>query len=151
MENKEIVSTLNNLIETCKDGQEGFKTAAENVEDSRMKSLFYDLSQQRARFAGELQQQVRRLGSEPEESGSVAGSMHRGWMNLKTAVTSKDDQAILNECERGEDSAVEAYKEAMEADLPGDIARTVSSQYDDVKAAHDKVRALRNQARAATN
>ncbi len=151
MENKEIVSTLNNLIETCKDGQEGFKTAAENVEDSNMKSLFYDLSQQRARFAGELQQQVRRLGSEPEESGSVAGSMHRGWMNLKTAVTSKDDQAILNECERGEDSAVEAYKEAMEADLPGDIARTVSSQYDDIKAAHDQVRALRNQARAATN
>lgn len=151
MEKKEIVSTLNELIETCKDGQEGFKTAAENVESSRMKDLFYELSQQRSKFAGDLQQLVTRFGEEAEDSGSISASMHRGWMNLKTAVTSDDEQAILNECERGEDSAVETYQEALKKDLPGNIEQTVRSQYDDIKSAHDRVKGLRDQAKAATS
>src|SRR6478752_3719422 len=59
--NDDIISTLNGLIETCKDGQEGFKQAAEGVERSDLKSLFFEFSQQRAHFAGELQQIVQTL------------------------------------------------------------------------------------------
>src|SRR5437868_105208 len=103
--NDDIVSTLNGLIETCKDGQEGFKSAAEGVERSDLKSLFFEFSQQRAHFAGELQSMVQTLGENPENSGSLAGSLHRGWIDIKSAVTGKDEKAILNECERGEDSA----------------------------------------------
>ena len=115
---KEIISTVNSLIETLKDGQEGFRQAAEAVKDSELKSLFAEYSMQRSRFAGELQQQLRGLGeSEPEDSSSVAGSVHRAWINLKSAVTSGDDHAILAECERGEDSAVDEYKKAMSTDL----------------------------------
>src|SRR4051794_34295120 len=76
--NDDVISTLNGLIETCKDGQNGFQQAAEGVERSDLKSLFYEFSQQRAQFAGELQSLVQGLGGDPENSGSVAGAIHRG-------------------------------------------------------------------------
>jgi uncharacterized protein (TIGR02284 family) len=142
---KEIISTVNSLIETLKDGQEGFRQAAEAVKDSELKSLFSEFSMERSRFAGELQNQLRQLGEpEPEESSSVAGSMHRAWINLKAAATSGDDHAILAECERGEDSAVNEYKKAMTADLSSPLRETVSQQYAKVKLAHDRVRNLRD-------
>jgi len=144
--NDDVISTLNNLIETCKDGQEGFKEAAEGVERSDLKSLFYEFSQQRAQFAGELQSVVQQLGGDPENSGSVAGALHRGWINIKSAVMGKDESAILNECERGEDVAKNAYKGALEEALPANIMETVQTQYQAVVSAHDRVRALRDAA-----
>ncbi|MFL6582949.1 MAG: PA2169 family four-helix-bundle protein [Chthoniobacterales bacterium] len=144
----EMVSTINGLIETLKDGQEGFRQASEAVKDSMLKSLFSEYSLQRAKFAGELQNEViRSLGeSKPEESSSAAGAMHRAWINLKGALTSGDDHAILAECERGEDSAIHEYKEAMEEEnLSAPLREIVSRQYTDVKAAHDRVKALRDQ------
>lgn len=142
---KEIISTVNSLIETLKDGQEGYQQAAEAVKDSELKSLFGEYSSQRSKFAGELQSQLRSLGeSDPETSSSVAGSVHRAWINLKSAITSQNDHAILSECERGEDSAVAAYKKAMETELPSPLRETVSKQQDDVKVAHDRIRNLRD-------
>src|SRR5207249_10642884 len=112
---KETISTINDLIETLKDGQEGFRQAAEAVADPKLKSLFNEYSLQRARFAGELQSQAVALGeSKPEDSGSAAGAMHRAWINLKSAIAKHDGHAILAECERGEDSAVEEYERAVE-------------------------------------
>lgn len=140
----DVVSTLNELIETCKDGQEGFKQAAEGVERSDLKSLFFEFSQQRAHFAGELQGLVQKLGEEPETSGSTAGALHRGWINLKAAITGKDEQAVLNEAERGEDSAKNTYKEALENPLPDYIAEVVRNQYESIVMAHDRVKALRD-------
>jgi uncharacterized protein (TIGR02284 family) len=146
---KEIISTINSLIETLKDGQEGFKQAAEAVKDSNLKSLFSEYSLQRAKFAGELQSQAVQLGeSKPEESSSAAGAMHRAWINLKSAVTSGDDHAILAECERGEDSAVNEYKEAMEDDLSSPIRDIIARQYSEVKSAHDRIKSLRDAAKA---
>src|SRR5215210_4857326 len=102
MDNDKTISTLNDLIETCKDGEEGFRTAAEGVTDLQVKALFSEYSRQRAEMARELQEEVRRLGGSPEKSGSVSGSAHRGWINIKSAVTGKDPQAIVSEAERGE-------------------------------------------------
>src|SRR5437868_777550 len=114
-EQQEVISTINNLIETLKDGQEGFRQAAEGVKDSQLKSLFNEYSLQRAKFAGELQNHVIQLGEpEPEKTSSTAGAMHRAWMNIKSAVMNQDDHAILAEAERGEDSAVAEYRKAME-------------------------------------
>ena len=144
LSNDEIISTLNNLIETCKDGQEGFKQAAEGVERSDLKSLFFEFSQQRSHFAGELQSIVQTLGGDPETSGSTAGALHRGWINIKAAVTGKDEKAILNECERGEDSAKNAYKEALKEPLPSYIADVVRNHAESVQLAHDRVKALRD-------
>ena len=144
MSNDDVISTLNGLIETCKDGQNGFKEAAEGVERSDLKSLFYEFSQQRSQFAGELQSLVQSLGGDPENSGSMAAALHRGWINIKSAVTGKDEGAILNECERGEDSAKNAYKNALEEALPANVIETVQAQYTAVQAAHDRVKALRD-------
>ena len=142
---KEIVSTINSLIETLKDGQEGFKQAAEAVKDSELKSLFREYSQQRARFATELQSQARQFGEpKPEDSSSAAEAMHRAWINLKSVVTSGDGHAILAECERGEDSAVKEYKEAMQEGLSSPVSDIVSRQYGDVKDAHDRIKQLRD-------
>ncbi len=145
---KEIISTVNNLIETLKDGQEGFRQAADAVKDPNLKSLFGGYSQQRSRFANELQNQARSLGeSEPEKSSSAAGALHRTWINLKSAITSGDDHAILAECERGEDSAVEQYEKAMNDNLPAPLLEIVSRQYSQIKNAHDRIKNLRDTAK----
>ena len=96
-EQKETSSALNDLIETLRDGQEGFKQASEAVKDPQLKSLFIEYSQQRSGFATALQSQVQSLGNEPETSSAI-GALHRGWINLKSAVTGGDDHAILAEC-----------------------------------------------------
>ena len=139
-------SILNDLIETLKDGQEGFRAASQDVQSHDLKSLFSEYSLQRSKFAGELQALAHSLGEkEPETSGSVSGALHRGWINLKAALTSKDEHAILAECERGEDSAVAEYRKALEhTDLPSHVADTLREQAAEVKAAHDRVRNLRD-------
>jgi uncharacterized protein (TIGR02284 family) len=146
---KEIISTINGLIETLKDGQEGFRQASEAVKDSQLKTLFNEYSLQRSKFAGELQDEAISLGEHnPGNTSSTAGAMHRAWINLKSAITSQHDHAILAECERGEDSAVSEYKKAMEEEeLSSLIRETISRQYTDVKNAHDRIRELRDAAK----
>jgi uncharacterized protein (TIGR02284 family) len=87
---------------------------------------------------------VQTLGDEPTTSGSTAGALHRGWINIKSAVTGKDEKAVLNECERGEDSAKNTYKDALEDALPSYIADVIRNQYESIKMAHDRVKALRD-------
>ena len=145
---KEAISTINNLIETLKDGEKGFKDAADAVKDPQLKSLFREYSQQRHRFASELQTEAQTLGeSKPEKSSSAAGAMHRAWINLKSAVTSGDDKSILSECERGEDSAVHEYEEAMQNGLTGQAREIVARQFTEIKSAHDRVKHLRDAAK----
>ncbi len=145
---KEVISTLNSVIETLKDGQEGFRQASEAVKDSQLKSMFSELSLQRSKFAGELQNHIIQRGdSEPETTSSTAGALHRAWINMKSAITSRDDHAILAECERGEDSALAEYKKAMEKELPSPARDLLSTQYTEIKAAHDRVKALRDAAK----
>jgi len=142
-------TVLNNLIETLKDGQEGFKQAAEGVSDPKLKSLFRDYSDQRSRFATVLQSEARRQGeTEPETTSSAAGALHRGWINLKSAITGGDEHAILAECERGEDSAVEEYKKALDDALSPAARELVSLQFPEIKAAHDRIRTLRDATRS---
>jgi uncharacterized protein (TIGR02284 family) len=139
-------STLNDLIETLKDGQEGFRAAAADVKSSELKTCFAELSLQRSKFAGELQALAHGLGEKsPTDTGSVAGALHRGWIDLKAALVSQDNHAVLAECERGEDSAVAAYKKALEEhDLGKNVRDTLQRQFIEVKAAHDRVKGLRD-------
>ncbi len=152
LDNDEVISTLNNLIETCKDGEQGFKEAAEGVERSDLKSTFYEYSQQRSQYAGVLQGLVRSLGGDPDTDGSISGAVHRGWINIKAAVTGQDEAAILNECERGEDYAKEAYEDALKMNLPANIQDVLRQQSQGVQAAHNRVKELRNaESRAASS
>ena len=138
------ISTLNNLIETCKDGEQGFRTAAEALKDSQVKAKFQEYSRQRGDMARELQAEVRKLGGDPEKSGSMSASLHRGWIDIKSAITGKDDHAILAEAERGEDVAKDQYEKALKGGLTGSALTIVQSQAAKVRQAHDDVRNLRD-------
>jgi uncharacterized protein (TIGR02284 family) len=143
--NEAAISELNELIETCKDGQQGFAHASEETKDSELKTLFTHYAAQRAKFAEELQKEVKALGGTPEKRGSAAGAVHRGWIDVKAAITGKDDHAILEECERGEDVAKEAYEKAADGNqLPGTLLPLIQQQYANVKEAHDRIRDLRD-------
>jgi uncharacterized protein (TIGR02284 family) len=141
--NNTTVSTLNGLIETLLDGKNGFESAASNVKDPRIKSVFNEYSRQRAALATELQAHVRQLGGDMEKTGSASASMHRGWMDLKQALGG-GEKSILNEAERGEDVAVKAFQKALEEHLSPDVEGVVRRQYGEVKQAHDRVKALRD-------
>lgn len=147
--NNEAVSVMNDLIETCRDGEKGFTAAAERADSVDLKQLFSTLATQRKTFTHELEVEVARIGGTPADMGHVAAVAHRGWMAVKAAVTTDDDQSILDECERGEDYAKKAYADALEKTLPSDLRPLVMRQADDVRTAHDKVRDLRNQHRDA--
>ncbi|MEP6834013.1 MAG: PA2169 family four-helix-bundle protein [Gemmatimonas sp.] len=146
--NDKAISVLNELIETCTDGAKGFASAAEKAESPELKSMFAKYSAQRAAFAADLDGQVVSLRGKPAESGHVAAVVHRGWIDIKTVFAGNDDKALLNECERGEDYAKKAYLDALKEDLPADVRTIVQRQSGEVKAAHDKVRDLRNEANA---
>jgi uncharacterized protein (TIGR02284 family) len=140
--NSDVADILNGLIETLKDGENGFRTGAEGVDDPTLKRLFESYSQQRAEFASELQSELRRLGKDPSDSGHVLGALHRGWINIKAAVTGKDEAAIISECERGEDVAVRNFREALEKPLPAELRALIERQFLQVKEAHDHIRSL---------
>src|SRR6185369_4225092 len=106
MGNKEVIGILNDLIETCKDGQEGYRTAAESITNSEFRRLFNIFSQQRAQFVTELQAEVHRLGGDAKGAGSAAGWLHRGWINLKAALSAGNEASIISECQRGEEATV---------------------------------------------
>jgi len=138
----DVASTLNQLIQTCKDGENGFKVAAESVDDVNLQHLLASYSQQRREFAAELESEVTRLHQDPAESGHVAAALHRGWMDIKSLATGRDEAAIIAECERGEDVAVKAYEQVLGSGLPADLQALVERQFLKVKDAHDQIRSL---------
>lgn len=151
--NKDVIDVLNDLIEYSKDGEKGFRESADDVKDPDHKAFFVQRAQECATAAAELQSEVRRLGGDPETSTSVVGDLHRGWVNLKSMVTGKDDEAVLNEVERGEDYALKAYKDAREKLAKHQLTATdpvyslVEKQLHGVQLNHDRVKVMRDQAR----
>jgi uncharacterized protein (TIGR02284 family) len=140
-----VVSELNDLVETSKDGEKGFRKAAEDTHDAQLKSLFLGCANDCSQSARELQDTVRQLGGKPESGGSMTGALHRGWVDVKSAVSSRSDYDILAECEKGEDVAKKRYHDALEKDLPIDVRAIVERQYQGVLQNHDRVRDLRDQ------
>jgi len=143
-----VTSVLNDLIETSRDGEQGFRTAAEDTKDPELRTVFLARAEDCARAVADLRHVISRLGGEAQEHGSIAGAVHRGWVNLKAAATGRTDLAILEECERGEDVAKARYRKALDAQLPDDIRTIVQKQFDGVQRNHDQVRDLRDRYRA---
>lgn len=150
MTRDEVISTLNNLIETCRDGQAGFQAAVEGATHPSLKEMFFQYAQQRSLFVSELQGEVRALGGDPQTTGSVAAALHRGWINIKSAVTGKNEHSILEECERGEDSALKNYQEALKENLPPSLSSLVNRQYQAIVTTHNAVRDWRDRAKVAS-
>jgi uncharacterized protein (TIGR02284 family) len=141
---EKTINTLRDLIEICRDGQRGFETAGKDARAGELTSLFLAYAGERADYAQELQEQVGALGGDAEKAGSVSGTLHRGWINLKTALAGNEPHAVLVECERGEDAAVQAYREALNGDLDPESRRIVARQARGIQAAHDRIKILRD-------
>ncbi|QJR15136.1 PA2169 family four-helix-bundle protein [Usitatibacter palustris] len=147
MENQQIANCLNELIEVSKDGERGFVTCAEGAKDAQLKAYFEQCARRCGDAARVLGVEVARLGGKPGTSGSASAALHRAWLNVKTAVTSNDDLAVLEECERGEDVAIKAYAKCLQENLPPNVRTIVQSQYQGVVHNHDKVKMLRDERR----
>src|ERR1700680_13928 len=149
MDENNVVSVLEKLIEVCKDGQKGYLEAATHVKRSDLKTFFNEQSLERARFAGELEAELIRLGKPDNKvSGSVVGALHRAWVDTKVGLGG-GDKTILDWLEHGEDTAKDAYQKAVTGDLTENIAQIVRRQAASVLAAHDKLKTLRDTAEAA--
>jgi uncharacterized protein (TIGR02284 family) len=150
MLNDKIIATLNELIETSKDGEKGFALAAKNTRDPELSGVFNQSEESRRAAAAELQDQVRLLGGDAEEGGSIRAAAHRGWISMKSALSTRDDNSILEECERAEDYAQARYADALKLDLPEPARSIVERQYEGVTTNHDRVRDLCNRFRGRT-
>ena len=149
MKNEKSIEVLNNLIEINNDRIEGYETALKETNESDLTSLFTRYISNSRKFKSELVAEVTRMGGEPEDGTRASGKIYRAWMEVKAAVTGKERKTVLNSCEYGEDVALETYKDVMEdhfIDLSGDQQKLVSTQYRQIKADHDAVRNLRDQA-----
>ena len=144
-----VTAVLNDLVETSKDGERGFRKAAEDAHDTQLKTLFVSRADDCTRGARELQDLVQRLGGKPQTGGSVTGALHRGWTDVKSAVAGRDDHSILADCEKGEDVAKKHYHDALDKELPADVRIVVEQQYQGVLLNHDRIRDLRDQFAAA--
>ena len=143
--NEKTISIIEKLIAVCKDGAESLELAASEANSSVVQSLFRGYSLQRLRFSGDLQTAASALGkSLPAEEGSASGAVSRTWMKA-TDATARDEQAVISECERGEDAAEAAYTLALEEpELPSGVRALIAAQAMEVKGAHNEVRNLRN-------
>ena len=144
MEAKATQAVLNELLETLKDGEKGYSEALTDVEDQDLKEVFKKYAVQRDGYLTELEDQMHQLNLKAEEESSITGTIHRAFINLKAAVTSKSRESILNECERGEDYAVKAYQTALKAELPSTLKTIIEKQYQGIQQGHDEIKALRN-------
>jgi uncharacterized protein (TIGR02284 family) len=147
MNNNEVILILNDLIETCRKGQNGFRYAAERIQNSEFRRLFDTFARQRAQFVTELQAEVHRLGG--EAAGEDAASRGGAAQFRPAAVRPlgvRDEAAVTEECHRQEEAAVNKYQETLKADLPLDVQYVVKRQYMDIKDAYDRIRILQRAA-----
>ena len=150
MDTSDVIDTLNHLVSTCKDGEYGFHSCAEHAKSENLRSVFNARAQECRQAAAELQSLIQQNGGKPDDGGTATGAMHRGWVAVKGTLTGYSDLAMLEECERGEDAALERYRKALEEPLPPLVRAVVERQYEGVKRNHAQVRSLRDTARAAT-
>jgi uncharacterized protein (TIGR02284 family) len=151
MDNDEVIATLNELIETCKDGEASYETCATDAAErhSKLQTMFADLQHGRAAAATALQDLVRSSGGQPRTDGSLSSAMHRGWVNLKTSIAGGNDEAVLVECERGEDATLRKYSAALGLKLPAEVRTIVERQYTGVQVNHVQIKTLRDQLKLA--
>lgn len=145
----DVIDVLNDLVECCKDGEYGFRACADNAKRDDLRAIFQQRAEDCLRGCRELQEQVRQLGGDADDSGSALGAVHRGWVSVKSTLSTYDDKTILEEAERGEDNALARYRKALQKPFPEAQRSVVERQLQGVQRNHDQIRMLRDQFRAA--
>jgi uncharacterized protein (TIGR02284 family) len=139
------ISTLNTLITTTIDSVTGYEDSATNIENERFREIFRERASERQRVVEDLRAEVRRLGGDPDDSGSFLGKAHQRFEDLKAAVTGRDEKAIINEVERGEDYLKEKFETALnDGSLSGESRQVVEQAYQSVRSGHDQISQLKH-------
>ena len=147
-DNDEVIDILNDLLDSCRDGEYGFNSSAEHTKSADLKTTLMRHAEE-CRVAGqELQTLIRQLGGEPDEGGSMSGALHRGWVSVRGILSGHSDQAMLDECERGEDAAVANYRKALKENLPPAIRSVVERQAEGAQRNHDQIKTMRDALKA---
>ena len=145
MDSNDQISTLNTLIETTIDSVKGYEDSAQNVENERFRQIFRERADERQQVAGDLREEVRRLGGDPEESGTFLGKAHQRFEDLKAAITGRDEKAIINEVERGEDYIKAKFEAALNSEnLGAESRQVVERAYQSVRSGHDQISQLKH-------
>jgi uncharacterized protein (TIGR02284 family) len=139
------VTTLNTLTTTLIDSINGYQDAAENSDNSRFQQIFRERADERSRIAEDLRSEVRRLGGEPPTDGSFMGKTHQSWLDLKAAITGRDDKSVINSVEAGEDYLKEKFETALDSgELTGEERQVVERAYQSVRSGHDQISQLKH-------
>jgi uncharacterized protein (TIGR02284 family) len=144
MPNETIVEKLNTLIAVNKDGEAGFRQAAENIGAPEVKGLFNGFADERKEFVKDMQMQVVDLGGDPQTVGTIVGTIFQGWTNLTSLISNQNDKALIEEGERVEEATVHAYQDVLQKspDMPAGPRKLIESQYDKIQENLGRIRAL---------
>lgn len=149
-DNDDVIDILNDLVESCRDGEYGFTACAEHVKAQDVRTLLLRHADECRGAAAELATQIRQLGGKPDEGGTVSGAMHRGWVSVRGTLAGYTDLAMLKECERGEDAALARYRKALKENLPPAVKSLVERQAQGTQRNHDQIKAMRDALNATT-
>jgi uncharacterized protein (TIGR02284 family) len=151
-EHSETIGTLNTLIATTIDSITGFEDSAQNIDNERFRQIFRERANERQQIVEQLRSEVRRLGGEPDSDGSFLGKAHQRFEDLKAAITGRDEQAIINEVERGEDYLKSNWQAALQSgNLHGESHDLVERLYQSVKSGHDQMSQLKHGMQSPSN
>ncbi len=142
--NEDAIDTLNDLLESCRDGEYGFRECAEHTKAQDIKTVLGQRAEDCRMAAVDLQALIVKMGGEPEEGGTASGALHRGWVSVKGTLTGYSDYAMLDECERGEDVALANYRKALKQALPAAARVLVEKQSQGAQRNHDQIKAMRD-------
>jgi uncharacterized protein (TIGR02284 family) len=144
-EHSETISTLNTLIATTIDSIKGYENSAEDIKNDRLREIFRQRADERQQVVESLRAEVRKLGGNPEDSGSFMGSAHQRFEDLKSAITGGNEKSIVDEVERGEDYLKGKFEAALNGDtLHGDSRAVVERCYQSVRQGHDQMSQLKH-------
>ncbi len=142
--NDDAIDTLNNLLESCRDGEYGFRECAEHTKAHDVKTILNQRAGDCSSAAAELYQLIVDMGGEPDEGGTVSEALHRGWVSVKGTLSGYSDYDMLDECERAEDVALAQYRKALKQNLPLNARTVVERQAQGAQIDHDQIKAMRD-------
>ena len=141
--NKKLIDDLNHLVTICNDGKYGYETAAEDADSAALRAMFSEYSAERAEFTEQLKSEIRKFGGDPDHGGGPIGAIHRAWIDVKTALSSKDNKAVLGACITGEKAAVNAYSDVLQKNqLPAETRALLNEQRRNIEETLYKVESL---------
>ncbi|TQD39756.1 ferritin-like domain-containing protein [Haloflavibacter putidus] len=138
---KEVASNLNQLLEKTYDAEKGYKEAASNVKNAKMKNFLEEQAKQRYDFGHKIKEEIKAFDEKPDKGGSATGSLHRTWMDVKTAVSGNENETVMEEVQRGEKAAIEDYDDILaDKDLPPSTKSLLQEQRQKIEQAYQSAK-----------